>query len=312
MVDVKWEMLPPQFNQPNHFLLHYNNLFIFEPLKLNSHIVKLKQKAMFCPKCGASLKEGAKFCHACGATIGDAPVNPQPQPPPPQPQQQFQNPYQNMSPTEANAAASNLFTRAINIMFSPAKEWKVVENETANTSNILLMYVLPLALIPAIFSVIGYGLVGYHVGWGPWSMTIKSWPMGISTGLTSLISSLVAVFLTAFIVDALAPSFKTQKNFGKALQLVAYSMTPMWVAGVFNFYPPIAFISFLAGIYGLVLLYWGFAYTMKPSKESTVGYYLATLGILIAIYIVLALIIGLIFTAIFVSSYSPGVNWNMH
>jgi len=267
---------------------------------------------MFCPKCGATLKDGAKFCHACGFTLVDPAVNAQPQPQ--QPQQQFQNPYQNMSGAEAKAAASNIFTRAINIMFSPVKEWKVIENEIPNTNNILFMYVLPLALIPAIFTFIGTGLIGYTInfGWGMGSYTYRSIPAGIAGGITSLISTFGAVLLTALIVDALAPSFKVQKNFGKAMQLVAYSMTPLMIGGIFHIYNPIAFLAFLTGIYGLVLLYWGFEYTMKPSKDSTVGYYLATLGIMLVVYIVLALVIGLILTAIFVPSViASGMDFNM-
>jgi hypothetical protein len=248
---------------------------------------------MFCPKCGATLKDGAKFCHSCGFNMVENPVNPQPQP------QQQQNPFQNFNQANAQAAASNIFTRATNIMFKTKAEWQAIELETPNTTSILTGYVLPLALIPAIFSILGYGLVGISVPfWGRFT----SWNMGISAGITSFISTILAVYITAFIVDALAPSFKAQKNFGRAMQLVAYSFTPMWVAGVFSIFPNVAWLGSLLGLYGLFLMYQGFEHTMKPAKESTVGYFLATLGILIVVYIILALILGMILGAIFISS----------
>jgi hypothetical protein len=254
---------------------------------------------MNCPKCNASLKDGAQFCHVCGFNMSGATQNPQPQ----QQQPQQQNPFQNFNQANAQAAASNIFSRASNIMFKPKTEWQAIELETPNTSSILFGYVIPLALIPAIFSILGYGLIG--VSWG-WGFKFTSWSWGIEVGLTSFITSIASVYLTAFIIDALAPSFKTQKNFGKAMQLVAYSLTPMWVAGIFNFFPAVAFIAFLGGIYGLYLLYVGFEYTMKPAKESQMGYFLATIGILIVINIVFSLVLG----AILMSAFAVGPSFN--
>jgi len=291
---------------------------------------------MFCQKCGTPIKEGAKFCHVCGANttqpIQTPPQTPPPPPPtipqqPQQPQQAYQqqqqqqqqpqqayqqqqqsqyqqqqNPYQNYNQGNYQVATSNIFTRAINIMFSPKKEWRAIELETPNTTSILLGYVLPLALIPAIFIVLGYGLIGIKV---PYWGSYKSWQLGLSGGIVSFISTIVSVYLTSFIVDLLAPSFKVQKNFGKAMQLVAYSFTPMWVAGIFNIFPSIRILASLLGIYGLVLLYQGFEFTMKPSKDNTIGYFLATLGILIVSYFLLSLVMGLILGAILTPSFGP-------
>jgi hypothetical protein len=253
---------------------------------------------MFCPKCGAQLKEGAKFCHVCGFNIIETPVVP----PPPQPQQQTppppqqQKPFQNFNEADVKAAASNIFTRASNIMFKTKAEWQAISMEKPNTSSILFGYAIPLALIPAIFSVIGYGLIGVSYGWG---FKFTSWTWGLEAGITSFISAIAAIYITSLIVDALAPSFKAQKNFGRAMQLVVYSFTPMWVAGVLNFYPPLAFIALLAGIYGLYLLYVGMEFTMKPAKESQIGYFFATLGIVIVVYFVLSLVLGAIFMSVF-------------
>ncbi len=280
---------------------------------------------MFCQKCGTPIKEGAKFCHVCGASTTQPIQPPQQTPPPPpptipqqpqQPQQAYQqqqqqqqsqyqqqqNPYQNYNQGNYQAATSNIFTRAINIMFSPKKEWRAIELETPNTTSIILGYVLPLALIPAIFTILGYGLIGVKV---PYWGSFKSWQLGLSGGIASFISTIASVYLTAFIVDLLAPSFKVQKNFGKAMQLVAYSFTPMWVAGIFNIFPSIRIIASLLGIYGLVLLYQGFEFTMKPSKDNTIGYYLATLGILIVSFFLLSFIMALILGAIITPSFGP-------
>lgn len=56
----------------------------------------------------------------------------------------------------------NIFERAKNILITPGKEWSVIENEDANSSHVLT-YLLLLALIPAICSLIGFGFIGYNV-----------------------------------------------------------------------------------------------------------------------------------------------------
>jgi hypothetical protein len=249
----------------------------------------------FCPKCGAQVKDGAQFCHVCGFSMATQNSEPTPN------TQQSNNPFNTPIPPIGSVNPSNIFTRAMNIMFKPKSEWQAIEAETPNTSSILFGYVIPLALIPAIFTIIGYGVIGYKVGFGPWSYSVKSWSMGISAGLTSFIASVAGVYIVALIVDALATSFKGQKNFGRAMQLVAYSFTPVWIIGVLNIFPPLAVLGIL-GLYGLYLMYVGFEHTMKPAKESLVGYYLATLGITIVTYIILGLILGLILSAIFVTS----------
>ena len=253
---------------------------------------------MFCPKCGATLKEGAKFCHVCGYNMGEAPSNPQPQQ-----QQQPQNPFQDFNQANMQATASNIFSRATNIMFKTKTEWQAVELEKPNTSSILLGYVIPLSLIPAIFMIIGYGVIGVSV---PFYGRYTNWTSGIVSGIVSIASTILSVYLTALIVDLLAPSFKVQKNFGRAMQLVAYSFTPMWVAGVLNIFPGISWLAWLLGLYGFFIMYQGFEHTMKPSKENTVGYFLATLGILIVTYIVLMAIFAAIIGAIFFTGYGYG------
>ena len=54
------------------------------------------------------------------------------------------------------------------------------------------------------------------------------------------------MYITALVVDALAPSFGSEKNFGRSLQLVAYGSTPTLVAGLFQILPLLASIESVA------------------------------------------------------------------
>jgi len=185
----------------------------------------------------------------------------------------------------------NLIERAKNIMLSPKTEWEAVANEEANVQQILVSYVLPLALIPAVAIMIGWGVIGV---WG-----FTSFNYGIAVALVQLLNAFIAVFVTSFVIDALAPSFGSQKNFGKALQLVAYSMTPVWIAGILNIIPTIGWLGSLIGIYGLVLLFFGIVPMMKTPEDKKVGYFVVSLIILLVVYFVIAAILTAILFAIF-------------
>jgi len=185
----------------------------------------------------------------------------------------------------------SLIDRAKNIMLSPKTEWEAVANEEPNVQQILISYVLPLALIPAVAILIGWGVIG--------TLGFTSFKYGIALALIQFIQAFLAVFLTAFVIDALAPSFGSQKNFGKAVQLVAYSMTPIWVAGILNIIPAIGWLGSLIGLYGLYLLYLGIVPMMQTPEDKRVGYLIVSIIILIVVYFVIAAILTAIFFAVF-------------
>jgi hypothetical protein len=186
----------------------------------------------------------------------------------------------------------NIVERAKNIIMTPKTEWPVINAETPAVNEIMLNYVLPLALIPALAHVIGYGIVSGAI-------VSSSLSVGIAMGLVSFLSAVVGVYITAYVVDFLAPNFSSEKNLGRAVQLVAYSYTPGWVAGVLYIFPVIGWLAGLAALYGLYLVYLGMPYVMKTPQDKVVPYLLVTILVVIVVYFVLALILTPIFFGIF-------------
>lgn len=184
----------------------------------------------------------------------------------------------------------NLVDRAKNIIMTPKTEWPVIAAEEPNTNLILTGYVIPLALIPAIATVIGTGLIG-----GPFGPSLA---FGIGGAVVSFISTVVGVYLTALVTDYLAPNFGSQKNFGRAMQTVAYAYTPAWIGGILGIVPAIAWLGTLAGLYGLYLMYLGLPHTMKTPEDKTIVYMVVVIIILFVISMVLAAILGAILVAI--------------
>lgn len=102
----------------------------------------------------------------------------------------------------------DLVERAKSIILKPAQTWTEIKEEKATISELYTSYAMILAAIPAIASLIGYGLIGHsvlgiHIQWG----------IGRAFGYAILyyILSLIGIYIDAWIADALAPSFGSKK-----------------------------------------------------------------------------------------------------
>jgi hypothetical protein len=183
----------------------------------------------------------------------------------------------------------NAIERAKNIITSPNKEWDVIALEQPNTGQIIMGYVLLLAGAAAVAAFIGYGLIGSGSGLLH-SYGTTGW--GIYYALNVLVGAIVGVFISALVIDALAPSFGSEKNMGRSVQLVAYSYTPAWIAGILSIYPPLAIVGLIAGLYGLYLLYIGMPKIKKTPADKQAGYFILSLVTIVVVYIVIGLIMS--------------------
>lgn len=182
----------------------------------------------------------------------------------------------------------NLIDRVKNIIIAPPKEWDVIATETPDTGKIITGYVLPLAGAAAVAAFIGYGLIGINMGF--FKIAGTNW--GIYYALNVLVGAIAGVFISAAVIDALAPSFGSEKNMGRSVQLVAYSYTPAWVGGLLSILPAIAIIGALAGLYGLYLLYAGMPKLKKTPEDKHVSYFIVSLLVIIVVYFIIGLIMS--------------------
>jgi len=196
----------------------------------------------------------------------------------------------------------NLIDRVKNIITNPNKEWNVIATEQPDTGKIITGYVLPLVALAAIAAFIGYGLIGFNI----LGFRVAGIEWGLYYALTVFIAGIASVYLTALVIDMLAPSFNSEKNFNRSLQLVAYSFTPMWIGGILSIFPPIALIGALFGIYGLYLLYLGIPKLKSTPADKLVGYFVVSLIVTIVVYWILTWILHSILLNIFGLSYGFG------
>lgn len=182
----------------------------------------------------------------------------------------------------------NLIERVKNILLTPKTEWPKIATEEQSMATVITTYVVPLVLIGAVATFIGYGFIG--IDYGFFRMSGMEW--GIKMAVIQLISALVGVVVTAFVVDALAPSFGSEKNINKSAQLVAYGYTPAFIGAIFNIFPAIALIGSLLGLYGIYLMYLGLGPIKKTPEDKKVIYLVVTIVVLVVVYLIIGLILG--------------------
>jgi hypothetical protein len=182
----------------------------------------------------------------------------------------------------------DMINRVKNILVSPKTEWQAIEEENTPHAKVFTTYAVPLAVIPAVAALIGYGLIGYSA----LGVHVANFGWGVRQAAVQYIAMLGGTYLTAFVIDALAANFGAAKNFDRAFSLVAYAYTPMFVGGVFYLLPSLSWLASLAGLYGLYLLYIGLAPMMKQPAEKTTAYFVVSLIVMIAVSAVLSAILA--------------------
>ena len=151
---------------------------------------------------------------------------------------------------------------------------------------------IPLAAIGAIAGFIGGSLVGMSLPFvGTYRVPIMA---GLTGAVFAFFLAIVGVFILAFIINALAPTFGAQQDSNKAFKVAVYSYTPAWIAGALQILPALAILGVFAALYGLYLLYLGLPALMKVPQEKAIGYTAVVVVCAIVLSIVVASIGGLV------------------
>jgi Yip1 domain len=186
---------------------------------------------------------------------------------------------------------NKIVARAKAMVLTPRTEWPVAAAEPATVSSLFTGYIVVLAAVPAIAMLLKLSVLGTSAGFfGTFRMPLT---FGLSQAILSYVLSLVGVYVSAYVVNALAPSFGGQKDQVQALKAVAYSYTAYWAASIALILPWLGFlIVFIAGLYSIYLLNMGLPYTMKCPPEKSVGYTVVTIIVTIVIYFVIGAVLA--------------------
>ncbi len=174
-----------------------------------------------------------------------------------------------------------LSERAKNLLKHPAAEWAVIDTEPATVQGLYRGYLCWLAAVGPVCWLIGSVVFG--------RTSIAS---AVPTALVLYLVWLVAPYLAALAIEALAPRFGGEKNRIQALKVAVYAPTASMLSGVFSLIPALSFLA-IVGLYSLYLLWVGLPRLMRVPAERAGGFYAVTLLVLIGIGIVVGLALSL-------------------
>jgi hypothetical protein len=188
---------------------------------------------------------------------------------------------------------NKVIQRARSLLVSPRTEWPVIAAERATVVDLYRDYIMIVAAIPPICQFVKTSILGY--AWHGFRVYRLGIGQGLTAAIVEYIVSLIAVYVVAVVIEALAPTFAGQPDRVQALKVAGYSYTASWVAGFAQILPGLYALFALAGaIYSLFLLYLGLPGTMKVLPERAGSYAAVTAIIALATGWIIALITGAI------------------
>lgn len=203
---------------------------------------------------------------------------------------------------QGGMAGNPLVARAKAIILTPKDEWPKIAAEPQSSGEIFTRYVIPLAAIGPIASLIGGQIFGY----GPFGFSYRpSLMAAVGTAVISFLLTLAGVVILTLIADFLAPKFGGEANRGRAFKLVAYGSTAAWLVGIVGLIPSLGFFSLL-GLYSIYLYYTGANPVMKVPQEKSASYTAVTMLCAIVLALIVAPVAGAITGLFFGSSAVTG------
>lgn len=236
---------------------------------------------MRCARCDKSLDDGAMVCGQCGAVVGMA-------------YGAAQGASKAGFPSDKAAAPAfvaasagttkRLPQRVKDILVSPREEWRTIAGEPTTAADVWTGYVIPLAIIgPVALAIAQLGFGGGRPVAGAGTAPLVT---GIAMAFLTFAFALVQVAVLAWGVNAMALKFRAIPDRLAALEVVAYSMTPVWLVGIAYLFPALGFLWVFAAIYAFILAFLGLRTLMRCAPPQALAYTFATLGIAFVMWVV--------------------------
>ena len=175
----------------------------------------------------------------------------------------------------------DLKTRATNILTKPAAEWPAIAAEATTPADLITTYAVPLSAIPAVCSFIGLSIVGMSL---PLVGTIRT-PIvsGLTSAVVRFVLGIVGLYVSAIIIEKLAPTFQSKGDTTQALKLVVFASTPVWIAGILQIIPALGLLVILAALYAVYLFYLGLPSVMRTPGDKVIPYMVVAAIVIIVI-----------------------------
>ena len=175
---------------------------------------------------------------------------------------------------------NEILTRAQQIILKPAETWSNIKNESFSVQELMINYAAPLALIPAVGTLIGLSIFGIRMPAG--HIVRAPFMEALAGSLLGYIAQLLGLLAGAWVINYLATYFNTRSDFKAAFKIMAYSTTPVWLLGILLIIPGLGALQ-IFGLYSIYLIYKGISILLETPADKVVWF---TLFIVIANFVI--------------------------
>ncbi|MET0682477.1 MAG: Yip1 family protein [Casimicrobiaceae bacterium] len=145
--------------------------------------------------------------------------------------------------------------RIVGLIFRPTEEWDAITEETTTVGALLRFYVLPLALLTPIATMIG--MTTFDRGWDPVHGYLVPTDRILAIGVTTYFAIIGSVLVLAAIFALIAPMYGAARDFRAALMVATYGAIPLLLAGATMLLPIMAVVGVVGLCHTLYLLWLG-------------------------------------------------------
>jgi hypothetical protein len=145
--------------------------------------------------------------------------------------------------------------RIVYLVFRPTAEWDRIAKEETSVDALLRFYILPLALLAPIATVIG--MKTFDRDWDPVHGYLVPADQILAAGVVTYFVTVGSIFVLAAIFSVIAPTFGATRDYRAALKVATYGAIPVMLAGATLLLPVMAIVGIVGLCHTLFLLWLG-------------------------------------------------------
>lgn len=176
--------------------------------------------------------------------------------------------------------------RIVYLVFRPTAEWNLIADEKTSVDALLRHYILPLALLAPIATVVG--MKTFDRDWDPVHGYLVPAEQILGAGIATFFAIVGSIFVLAAIFALIAPMFGGTRDYLAALKVATYGAIPLMLAGATLLLPVMALIGMVGLCHTLFLLWMGARRVLNVEAGAQAEF----VGISLVLLTLLSILIG--------------------
>jgi len=187
---------------------------------------------------------------------------------------------------------NTIIERVKAIVLKPKQTWEEIAAEETTPRDLMKSSVFILAAVPAVASFLGRWIIGIHIPFA--GVYHFSFGASLVSSITSYVITVASIWVLAKILFIVGPKFDSKGEETACFKMVVYSYFPYLAAGVLLVIPSLSVLVYLAGFYGLYLMYVGLPIVMETPEEKTIPFMVVIVVAAILVSVIASSIFGVI------------------